>query len=264
MTSAHAFPPLSETLVLLDVPAADAADAIRALATRLYQEGYVAETYAEAVLQREAVYPTGLATEIPVALPHTDVGHCLRPGLAVARLAAPVAFGMMGDPAQQVHTRLVFMLSITDPQAQVQWLKRLIESFQVPGLLDAVLAAPSAERVVALLRPHLEAGQQRLASDRASSSASSIILEVTHPVGLHARPAAKFVQTAARFPCTIRVANVTTGSPLVDAKSILRVLTLGVKQGHQICVEAEGENAADALEALRALVESRFGELEAA
>lgn len=252
-------PFLSEALIVLDLPAADAAAAIRTLADRLYREGYVRESYAEAVLQRERVYPTGLPTTIPVALPHTDVEHCLRPGLAVARLAAPVAFGMMGDPSQQVETRLVFMLSITDPKAQVSWLKRLIECFQQPELLESLEMATSAVEVMALLGSHLEDRKEETA-DTGSTTAPAVMLVVTHPVGLHARPAAKFVQTAARFPCAIRVANVTTGSPFVDAKSILKVLTLGVQQGHRIRVEAEGEAAMAALKALRELVESDFGE----
>jgi phosphotransferase system HPr (HPr) family protein len=174
-------------------------------------------------------------------------------------LAAPVAFGLMGDPSHKVETRLVFMLSITDPKAQVIWLKRLIECFQQPELLESLQAAVSATEVMALLRSHLEDRGEEM-TDETPKAALAVTLVVTHPVGLHARPAAKFVQTAARFPCSIRVANLTTGSPFVDAKSILKVLTLGVQQGHHIRVEAEGEAAMAALEALRTLVESRFGE----
>ena len=87
-----------------------------------------------------------------------------------------------------------------------------------------------------------------------------IELTVSHPSGLHARPAAKFVQTAATFPCDIKVANLTTGSSAVNAKSILSVLTLGVNQGHRIQVDASGDAAEAALAALRQLVESNFGE----
>lgn len=87
-----------------------------------------------------------------------------------------------------------------------------------------------------------------------------VTLIVRHPVGLHARPAALFVQTAARFKAAIRVANATRGTKPVDAKSILSVLTLGVSQGHEIHVKAEGEDARAAIQAITDLVESNFGE----
>ncbi len=65
---------------------------------------------------------------------------------------------------------------------------------------------------------------------------------------------------AATFPCNVQVANLTTGSSTVNAKSILSVLTLGVNQGHRIQVGADGDSAEAALAALRQLVESNFGE----
>ncbi len=88
----------------------------------------------------------------------------------------------------------------------------------------------------------------------------SIILTVNHPVGLHARPAAQFVQTASKFESDINVANKTKGSNPVNAKSILSVLTLGVHQGFEIEVSAEGPDADDALKAIEQLAADNFGE----
>jgi len=85
-------------------------------------------------------------------------------------------------------------------------------------------------------------------------------LTIHHPAGLHARPAALFVQTAARFKATVRVTNLTRGTKPVDAKSILSVLTLGVSQGHQIRVTADGADADTAIQTITGLVESNFGE----
>ena len=83
-----------------------------------------------------------------------------------------------------------------------------------------------------------------------------ITLTVHHEVGLHARPAALFVQTAKQFGSAIMV---THGEREANAKSILSVLTLGVDQGAVITLYAEGEDAGQALEALEALVEDNFG-----
>jgi phosphocarrier protein HPr len=86
-----------------------------------------------------------------------------------------------------------------------------------------------------------------------------ITLTVHHKVGLHARPAALFVQTAKQFQSDIKV---THGEIEANAKSILGVLTLGANQGAVITIRAEGEDADHALAALAALVEENFGEEE--
>lgn len=83
---------------------------------------------------------------------------------------------------------------------------------------------------------------------------------VKHATGLHARPAALFVRTASRFAAAIDVVNVTAQGRVVNAKSILMVLSLGVLQGHAIQVRADGADEAEAIAALTALVESNFGE----
>ena len=84
-----------------------------------------------------------------------------------------------------------------------------------------------------------------------------IKLIVTHEVGLHARPASIFVQTASKFSSDI---GVSYGETTVNAKSILAVLTLGVNQGAEIIVNAEGDDASEALKALEELVLANFGE----
>lgn len=80
---------------------------------------------------------------------------------------------------------------------------------------------------------------------------------VENATGLHARPAALFVQAAAKFASKIRVAN---GPREVDAKSILGVLSLGAHKGVTVTLKADGPDAEAALAQLVGLVESKFGE----
>jgi phosphotransferase system HPr (HPr) family protein len=84
-----------------------------------------------------------------------------------------------------------------------------------------------------------------------------LTITVTHEVGLHARPASMFVQTASKFKSDI---SVTHGETTANAKSILTVLTLGVHKDNQITITAEGEDADEALAALEELIKSNFGE----
>jgi phosphotransferase system HPr (HPr) family protein len=85
-------------------------------------------------------------------------------------------------------------------------------------------------------------------------------LTILHPAGLHARPAALFVQTAGRYQSTVRVANLTRNTRPVDAKSILGILSLGVSSGHEIQITAEGSDEGAAMSHLQQLVESNFRE----
>ena len=85
-------------------------------------------------------------------------------------------------------------------------------------------------------------------------------IPVRHKVGLHARPASIFVQTANKFLSEITVRNVSAGGEPVDAKSILMVLTLGVLQNHDIELCAEGADEQQAVQSLGDLVRANFGE----
>ncbi|MEU6739025.1 HPr family phosphocarrier protein [Streptosporangium sandarakinum] len=67
-------------------------------------------------------------------------------------------------------------------------------------------------------------------------------------VGLHARPAATFVQTAAKAPLDITIAK-GSGKP-VNAKSILSVLSLDVRKGDIVVISAEGDGADEILDRL--------------
>ena len=94
-------------------------------------------------------------------------------------------------------------------------------------------------------------------------SAETITLTLTNLHGLHARPAAKFVQTAARFAANVTVNDLTNGKGPVSARSLNAIATLGAIENHQICIRASGEEARLVLAALKALIEDNFGEAPA-
>ena len=76
-------------------------------------------------------------------------------------------------------------------------------------------------------------------------------ITVVHRQGLHARPAALFVQLAKRFASKVTVKK---GRKIVDGKSIMGLLTLAAKQGARISIITDGHDAADALAELIQLV----------
>jgi phosphocarrier protein len=80
---------------------------------------------------------------------------------------------------------------------------------------------------------------------------------VRNKLGLHARAAAKIVQTSSQFQSSILI--ITNGRE-ADAKSMLDIMTLSCPQGTRIELCAEGKDAAEALAALAVLFDNKFGE----
>lgn len=99
-------------------------------------------------------------------------------------------------------------------------------------------------------------------NDGGGGPARSTILTVDVPHGLHARPAARFVQTASGFDAEVRVTNLETGRGPVSAASLNAVATLGVGAGDRIEVTATGPEAREALAALGALAARGWDEEE--
>ena len=84
-------------------------------------------------------------------------------------------------------------------------------------------------------------------------------LLIVNRKGLHARASAKFVQTVERFNAVV---TVTRCGEMVGGRSIMGLLTLGAAKGTTVTVTAQGEDAAESLAAIAALIEGRFGEEE--
>ncbi len=82
-------------------------------------------------------------------------------------------------------------------------------------------------------------------------------VRVSNRLGLHARAAAKLVQLASGFDCEVAVAR---DGREVNAKSIMGVMMLAASQGSELMLRTDGADEADALDAIRRLIENKFGE----
>jgi phosphocarrier protein len=82
-------------------------------------------------------------------------------------------------------------------------------------------------------------------------------VEIINRLGLHARAAAKLVDCASRYSCTIKLRK---ESKTIDAKSIMAVMMLAAGQGSKLMLVLDGPDEEPACEALVALINDRFGE----
>ena len=84
-------------------------------------------------------------------------------------------------------------------------------------------------------------------------------ITISNKLGLHARASAKLTKLAGSFPCEVWVSK---GERRVNAKSIMGVMMLAAGIGSDIEVETEGEREQEAMDALLALINDKFGEGE--
>ncbi|EKG2480529.1 fused PTS fructose transporter subunit IIA/HPr protein [Vibrio vulnificus] len=123
------------------------------------------------------------------------------------------------------------------------------------GKQEALLHA-NAEQVIAMLSGESVAN----ASLEPATSDNTAVFKIKNAHGLHARPGAMLVAEAKKFESTIKVANLDGDRSVVNAKSLMKVIALGVKHGHQLQFTAEGPDASQALEAIGAAIASGLGE----
>ncbi|MDR6953922.1 phosphocarrier protein [Ancylobacter sp. 3268] len=84
-------------------------------------------------------------------------------------------------------------------------------------------------------------------------------VEVTHGIGLHARPSVAFTRLAKSFPCAIEVA-VDGSADWLNGKSIVKIMGARIRRGTRLRIRAEGSRAEEAIVALGELVRRNFDE----
>ncbi|HGL5952662.1 TPA: PTS galactitol transporter subunit IIA [Citrobacter koseri] len=108
-------------------------------------KGVVHESYPQALVEREANFPTGIALERhAVAIPHCEAIHAKSPAIYLIRPDNPVKF-QQADDDEEIAVSLIIALIVENPAAQLKLLRRLFSELQNPSMLDALLSAPDSE-----------------------------------------------------------------------------------------------------------------------
>jgi PTS system galactitol-specific IIA component len=130
-----------------------ASDVISYLGNLLFKAGYVCDSFVEAALAREKELPTGLPLNgaVNAAIPHTDVEHVLKSGLALATLTQPVVFKNMAIPDEPVAVQLVLLLALDQPKAQVEMLKEIANLLQQAELVARLMEARNFQEAEKIL-----------------------------------------------------------------------------------------------------------------
>jgi len=141
-----------EKVVLLDIAPQNSTEALSIVADELIKKDIVKDTYKDAIIKREQEFPTGLnAPSCGIAIPHTDAIHVNKPQIAIARMAQPVKFLQMGDGAD-VEAKLIFMLALKEPHAQLETLQKLMSLIQNEAAVAELLAAQDSDAIIKILK----------------------------------------------------------------------------------------------------------------
>lgn len=139
---------LNKNLIHRNATFSDAEDALKSMATTMVKNRYVKSSFVDAVVNREHQFPTGLPTGgIMVAIPHADWTNVNRGTISVATLKEPIIFKNMGDPEEDLKVRLIFMLAVSEPHAEVTLLKDLMGIVQNQATLQGLLDAKSDDEL---------------------------------------------------------------------------------------------------------------------
>lgn len=173
---------------------------------------------------------------------------------AVGNLANAIAISAPKEPFQYkgypVHS-LITCVSIDES------LHPLIQPLLTSDFRKKFVQLHSVTEIIETLNPQQSSQQS---PPMVSEQALSEIFTIRNEHGLHARPTALLVQVAKKFSATISVENLDRKNAPVNAKSMMKVVSLGVLKGHRLKFVAEGDDAKEALAAIGEAIQAGLGE----
>lgn len=143
---------LKAELIIPGLQADSSDDIFEALGGELVKQGYCKESYVQALKNREAEFPTGINTgEKGVAIPHTDVSHVNKKGIAIATIKKSVSFMEMGTDDEYVNVQVVFMLAV-DEKGHLELLQAILGILQDQEVLNQLIEAKDAEEIIEIIK----------------------------------------------------------------------------------------------------------------
>lgn len=143
----------SEEIVFFNQSYNNKEDALKKLADEFLKKGLVKDTFFQAIIDREKVYPTGLSINgIGIAIPHTDGVHVIKPQIGFMSLKEPVIFKDMVDDQHEIEVSTIFMLGLLKSEQQLDMLQKLVGLFQDEVLFKKVTACNNADELMCIMK----------------------------------------------------------------------------------------------------------------
>lgn len=153
--------------------------------------------------------------------------------------------------------KLRFVAEGADAEQALQAIKAGFES----GLGEAVSFVPAeADLIEVQAAAQAVETAENNANPPSANGELEAVFEIRNEHGLHARPSAVLVQEVKKYNAEIKVQNLDRGTELVSAKSLMKIVALGVTKGHKLRFVASGEQAQAALDGIGKAIENGLGE----
>ena len=132
---------LDNELFYFDLEVENKEELLRIVGNDLYKKGFVKDSYVEALLEREKIFPTGLPLTIGVAIPHTSIDHANENRLVFVKPSKPLIFNEMGNNEETVDVKLVIFLVISDQNDHMAALSKIIEIIQEESIVAEIISS---------------------------------------------------------------------------------------------------------------------------
>jgi phosphocarrier protein len=231
-------------------------EALTQIVGTLTDTGHTRPAYLHGMRDREGQISTYLGNGI--AIPHgtpQSRDSVLKTGVKV--LACPQGV----DWGEAQTTYLIVGIAAQDNE-HLDILRQLTHALSDDRVPEALSRAENAQAVLDILAGKIIPGEGDTAEPPPVFDEDATFT-LRNPHGLHARPSAVLVKAVKQWQSQIRVENLDTHSAIVDAKNLMRVVSLGAKQGHRLHFMASGDDAHQALSAIGVAFDAGLGEIAA-
>lgn len=147
---------LNPKVILINIEAENRDEALTILADKLASEGFVKNSFTQAILDREDEFSTGLpGFGRGIAIPHADPHHVNMSVMAIATLRKSVKFRMMGNHDELIDVEVMFMLALKESHSHMSVLQSLMDVIQNESLLTQIKEADTPDALYALVSAHI-------------------------------------------------------------------------------------------------------------
>lgn len=130
-------------------------EVIEFLANKLKEKNYVKEEFVKTILDREKLFPTGIPSEIEIALPHCDNTLVKVPSIAVGILNNSVKFNAMDEPSKELNVKLVIMLALLEPHGHIEMLQKIVKFIQKKNDVEKILSINNIREIKKIIEINL-------------------------------------------------------------------------------------------------------------